>query len=553
MAQPKNTSDPMNFSFSTHPDRYQHLKIEVAHDEALITIVVNPTKGSRTDVELKLNSYDLFVDIELADAINRLRFGHPEVRVVTITSGHAQVFSSGANIYMLKKSSHAFKVNFCKYTNETRLYIEEASRFSNIKFLCALNGTAAGGGYELALACDRVVLVDDKSANVSLPEVPLLGVLPGTGGLTRVTDKRKVRRDLADVFSTVAEGVKGQKAKDWRLVDEIYAKSQWSEGIKKEITALKSQTKTENANGISLACISQNTEANGFSYDFVDVRIKDGRLARITIKAPSENEPNDVSAMLKKGSDLWLLKAFRELDDAILRLRFFYRDIGLWEIHTEGSVQKILQAERPLYEASKPEAHWFLRELLLHIGRVFKRIDVSARSTVAVITPSSSFAGVLAELLFITDRSYALLDDNQDASIQLSPMSFGLLPSWNDIPRLAMRYFGEPQILRGLKPGSFSLAEAFRLGLITFLLDEIDFGDELRLFTEERASMSPDALSAMEANLRFVGPETMATKIFGRLSAWQNWVFIRENATGVKGALISYGEVERPEFDFERC
>ncbi len=547
-------ADPTNFDFSTHPDHYRHIKLAVAGDEATITLLVNPAQGLRQDVELKLNSYDLSVDIELADAVNRLRFEHPAVRVVTITSGHPQVFSSGANIYMLKKSGHAFKVNFCKYTNETRLHMEEASRFSNLKFLCALNGTAAGGGYELALACDRIVLIDDKSANVSLPEVPLLGVLPGTGGLTRVTDKRKLRRDHADVFSTIAEGIKGQKAKEWRLVDEVYSKSQWADGVKREIAALKPDAKIASGDGIRLDTIKPaRIDDNGFSYEFVDVQIKDGRVARITIKAPHEEEPTEINAMLAKGSNLWLLKAFRELDDAILRLRFFYRDVGLWEIHTEGSAKKFFALNSRFMVRLTKMLTGFCANYVLHLGRVFKRLDVSARSMMAVITPKSAFAGIFAELLFAVDRCYALQDDKANSQIELSPMSFGLVPSWNETPRLALRFFGEPQRLQTIKPQSYELADAYQLGLITFLLDEIDFSDELRLFTEERAAMSPDALSAMEANLRFIGPETLATKIFGRLSAWQNWVFIRDNATGPRGALVSYGEVQRAEFNFERC
>lgn len=554
MSHAKPTNDPMDFSFSTHPDRYYHLKLAVKDDEATITITVNPTKGLRNDVELKLNSYDLAVDIELADALQRLRFEHPSVRVVTITSGHPQVFSSGANIYMLKKSSHAFKVNFCKYTNETRLYMEEASRFSDLKFLCALNGTAAGGGYELALACDRIVLIDDKNANVSLPEVPLLGVLPGTGGLTRVSDKRKLRRDHADVFSTLSEGVKGQKARDWRLVDAIYSKSQWAEGVDVEVKKLKGSTGKPMHTGIKLDDIKPTIRPDGFHYDYVDVTLKENRIARITIKAPSGDEPTEPRAMLQKGSDLWLLKAFRELDDATLRLRFFHRAIGLWELHTEGEAKNVLNAERPLYDALGDDAHWFLRELLLHIGRVYKRLDVSARSMITIVTPRSPYAGVFAELLFAGDRSYALCDHACPSTIQVTPMNFGLLPSWNELSRLELRYFGQPDDLATVraKP-KLNLEEAYEVGLISYVFDEIDFADELRIFCEERASLSPDALSAMEANLRFAGPETLATKIFGRLSAWQNWVFIRNNATGERGALTSYGEDVRAEFDWERC
>ncbi len=556
MPHKSHSTDPSGFSFSTNPQRYQHIKLIIADDQAIITLLVNPEKGLRSDVLLKLNSYDLAVDIELADAINRLRFEHPKVRVVTITSGLAQVFSSGANIYMLKKSSHAFKVNFCKYTNETRLYLEEASQFSHLKSLCALNGTAAGGGYELALACDRIVLIDDKFANVSLPEVPLLGVLPGTGGLTRLTDKRKIRRDLADVFSTTAEGAKGQRAKDFRLVDEIYPKSQWDAAIVQEARTLKPTQIEVRGTGIALDEINPTISETGFHYQNVSVAIND-RIARITIKGPRDFEPTSPTAALQKGSDLWILKAFRELDDAILRLRFFHRDVGLWQICTEGDAKKILGAEAILYDALAPNAHWFVREVLLNIGRVFKRLDTSSRSVVSVIMPDSAFAGVFAEFLFASDRSYALLDQENKATIHLSPMNAGLLPTWNNLSRLELRFAGQSEDLKNAQKACtgelIDLARAHQMGLLTFLLDEIDFADELRIFSEERASLSPDALTGMEASLRFPGRETLATKIFGRLSAWQNWIFTRVNATGPRGALVSYGEDLRAEFDWERC
>lgn len=549
-------NDPMHFSFSTKPEFYHHLALSINGDEAEITLHVNPDKGLVKDSPLKLNSYDLSVDIELADALFRLRFEHPHVRVVTITSGHPQIFSSGANIYMLKKSSHAFKVNFCKFTNETRLYMEEASEKSQIKFLAALNGTAAGGGYELALACDRIILVDDKNANVSLPEVPLLGVLPGTGGLTRLSDKRKIRKDHADVFCTISEGIKGVKAKEYRLVDEVYAKSKWQEGVKEEIAALKKSISPSVGKGIVLKEIVATENSRGFSYGFVDVEIDD-RVATITVKAPSEREPTNIAAMLEKGSDLWLLRAFRELDHAILRLRFFHRDVGLWQLQTQGDRTFVLDAEAPLYDALQPNAHWFLRELLLHIGRVYKRLDVSARSLVSVLTRDSAYAGVLAELLLCGDRSYALDEKSAASSVCLTQVNNLLLPTWNGQGRLALRFYGEDEMLKRVLQkcdgSNISFADAHDLGIVTFLLDEIDFYDELRIFKEERAALSPDALSAMEASLRFPGQENLATKIFGRLSAWQNWVFIRENATGPRGALMSYGEQQRPEFVWERC
>ncbi|MCA9508673.1 MAG: benzoyl-CoA-dihydrodiol lyase [Myxococcales bacterium] len=549
----KQSFEPTHFSFSTSPHNYQHLKLKIDNDEATIFFSINAEKSLRGDTPLKLNSYDLSVDIELHDAINRLRFEHPNVQVVTITSVHPQIFCAGANIYMLKKSSHAFKVNFCKYTNETRLYIEEASKYSNKKFICALNGTAAGGGYELALACDRIILIDDKNANVSLPEVPLLGVLPGTGGLTRLVDKRAVRRDIADVFCTLAEGFKGQKAKDLGLVDESYAKSKWDEALVLEKEKYKKAA--ENLKGIDWPSIEPRVENEGFSYENVEVSLKANRIAHITIKAPTKAEPDNSSSMLEAGSELWILKTFRELDDAILRLRFFYKDYGLWHISTKGDQDLILQAERPLYDGLKPDAHWFLRELLLHTGRVLKRMDTSSRSIMCTVDESSAFAGVLAELLFVADRSYAL--DTPDSSpIILSPINKGLLLGWNDLSRLETRFYGHKAELEAAYQQccgkKLSVNDAHKLGLLTFVLDDIDFPDELRLALEERASLSPDALSTMEANLRAVGPETMATKIFGRLSSFQNWVFIRENATGARGALTSYGEATRAQFDWER-
>lgn len=556
MADAKNYTEVVDFSFYTSPKNYRHMELSVNGDEAVITLQVNPHEGLRKDTELKLNSYDLSVDIELADAINRLRFEYPNVRLVTITSGHPQVFSSGANIYMLKKSSHAFKVNFCKFTNETRLYLEEASQFSEKKFLCALNGTAAGGGYELALACDRIVLLDDKNANVSLPEVPLLGVLPGTGGLTRLTDKRKIRRDVADVFCTISEGIKGQKAKELGLVDAVYTKTQWLDGIASEGARLKQKSNSAHK-GITLSEMAPKKTAQGFSYQYVDVNVSTQRVASITVCGPSEKEPTNVSAMLERGENLWLVRAFRELDDAILRLRFFYRDAGLWEFHTKGDIDLVMNAEQPLYDALKPDAHWFLREILLHCGRVLKRIDVSSRSLVAVINNESCYGGVLLEILLAVDRSYGLHSLENKNCVALSAMNNGLVPTWTNQSRLKLRFFGDDEhhalLTKECSGAPFTQSAAYGRGLITFVLDEIDFHDEIRVFKEERASLSPDALSAMEANLRFPCFETMASRIFGRLSAWQNWVFIRDNATGPRGALQSFGEETRALFDWERC
>ena len=547
-----------DFSFSTHPSLYRHLKLLITNDEAQIIFNINPDASLRGDTPLKLNSYDLGVDIELNDAIMRLRFEYPQVKVLTITSGHPQVFCSGANIYMLKKSSHAFKVNFCKYTNETRLYLEEASRFSGLKSLAALNGTAAGGGYELALACDKIILIDDKSANVSLPEIPLLGVLPGTGGLTRLVDKRYIRRDRADIFCTAAEGFKGEKAKGLGLVDQIYTKSHWSTGVSQEINILKSSSSNvQNNQGIKLTQIEPENSSSGFSYKYISVDLSKKRVAQIFIKAPHESEPSDVEAMMKRGSDLWLLRVMRELDDAILRLRFFHREYGLWQLHAIGDKALVLEAEKPLYHAHEEGAHWFLRELLLQAGRVLKRLDISSRSLVCLLSGPNAFAGLLAEVLLIADRVYAQEDNNLSAQIVLTPLNKGLLPGWNELARLKARFLGhEESIAKALSAcdgKTLSLSKAQELGLLTKLLDEIDYLDEVRLFLEERAALSPDALSAMEANLRFNGPETRATKIFGRLSAWQNWVFLRENATGPEGALMSYGEETRAQFNFERC
>jgi benzoyl-CoA-dihydrodiol lyase len=546
-----------DFSFSTHPSLYRHIKLVISNDEAHLILNINPEASLQPNTPLKLNSYDLGVDIELNDAIMRLRFEYPHVKVLVITSGHPQVFCSGANIYMLKTSSHAFKVNFCKYTNETRLYLEEASRFSGLKSLAALNGTAAGGGYELALACDRIILIDDKAANVSLPEIPLLAVLPGTGGLTRLVDKRHVRRDRADIFCTVAEGFKGEKAKNLGLVDQIYSKSQWSAGLNQEIALLKNKSNKTCNQGIKLSKIEPKFGDSGFFYKYISIKLGDNRVATITIDAPHVWEPVDIETMLARGEELWILRVFRELDDAIMRLRFFYREYGLWQLQACGDKALALHAERPLYQAHEENAHWFLREILLQAGRVLKRLDVSSRSLICLLQGPHAFAGILAELLILADRVYAQDDESAESAIILTRINQGLLPSWSEHARLKSRFWGHEEKMANAfkacdgKP--ISLKRAYELGLITNLLDEIDYLDEVRLFLEERATLSPDALSALEANLRFNGPETLATKIFGRLSVWQNWVFVRSNASGPAGALMTYGEESRAQFDFERC
>jgi benzoyl-CoA-dihydrodiol lyase len=547
-----NFTDPSDFSFSPTPSAYRHIELTVDKDEAVIGLKVDPTGGLRADTQLKLNSYDLSVDIELNDAINRLRFEHPQVRVLTFLSKHPQVFSSGANIYMLKKSSHAFKVNFCKFTNETRLYLEEASQFSGLKSLAALNGTAAGGGYELALATDHILLLDDKAAAVSLPEVPLLGVLPGTGGLTRLVDKRHVRRDLADTFAGLVEGIKGKKAVEWGLVDEVASKTQWDDSVKNSVAKLKDLTPAKSAVGISWGPITPDLQADGFFYQYVKVDLKEERAAQVTILGPREPQPRDVEGMAQQGSKLWLIQAFRELDDALLRLRFFHRDRGLLEFKTQGDLAQVLAAEAPLYQAQN---HWLTREIFLLVSRVLRRLDTTSRTILTAIEPGSCFAGVLAEIFLASDRSFGLVTANE-TQIALSPINVKLL-MWNDRTRLEQRFYGQKlPIARAFEHSlgtPIGVLRAGDLGLITAALDEIDYHDELRVFKEERKSMSPDALTAMESNLRWAGSETLATKILGRLTAWQNWVFTRDNATGVTGALSAYGEDLRAQFDWERC
>lgn len=545
--------DPKNFSFSLSSKEFRHLSLVVNGDEAVIEIDIKPDESLNGESPLKLNSYDLGVDIELHEILNQLRFCYPNVKAVSISSKNSNIFCAGANIYMLKQSSHAFKVNFCKYTNETRLFMEEASAKSGLKFLAALNGTAAGGGYELALACDKIILIDDKNANVSLPEVPLLGVLPGTGGLSRVLDKRLVRKDYADIFCTLAEGLKGQKAKAYGLVDEIYTKSAFDEGVKTELLKLKAGNKKTEQKGIAWPKIEpQKQSPGGFSYEYVQVHL-DEKTAKIVVHGPKTAEPDNLSAILEKGADLWLIKAFRELDDAILRLRFFHGEQGLWLFDVKGNPHLMLEAEKVL---SQSQENWFLREITLHIGRVLKRIENSSRSIFCLVEKQSQFVGVLCELMLLCDRVYAL-EGAADAHVALSLLSQKNIKGWNDLTRIESRFYGHDAALKNAinhcHGSRLSLEQAKELGLITYLLDEIDYADEVRLAIEERVSLSPDALSAMEHNFRTVGPETLATKIFGRLSAWQNWVFIRENATGENGALTNYGEAKRASFDWQRC
>jgi benzoyl-CoA-dihydrodiol lyase len=541
-------------SFETHPDRYRHWKLAFDGEVARLSMDVQEDDGLRDGYTLKLNSYDLGVDLELADAVQRLRFEHPEVRVVVITSLKEKIFCAGANIFMLGSASHPFKVNFCKFTNETRLGLEDASAHSGLKFIAALNGTASGGGYELALACDEILLIDDGNSAVSLPEVPLLGVLPGTGGLTRVVDKRKVRRDLADFFSTVAEGVKGRRAVEWRLVDQVVAKSRFEQGVLERARALAEQSdRPKDARGITLLPLEPEITEDALRYRHVEVKL-DGsrRLAEVTVRGPTEDPPASPEDFAKKGSDAWSIRAFRELDDAILRLRINHLEVGTLVFRTEGDPKKVLAWDAFV---ARHATHWLVRETLHLQKRVLKRVDVTAKTLFAFIEPSSCFAGILAELALASDRSYMKDDPDGPPAIELGPLSAGQLPMSNGLSRLQTRLLGEPGRVKEIlaRAGPFSPRDALAAGLVTFTPDELDWDDEIRVALEERAAYSPDALTGMEANLRFAGPETMETKIFGRLTAWQNWIFQRPNAVGERGALSLYGQAgQRPTFDIRR-
>ena len=514
---------------------------------------VQEDAGLSPDYKLKLNSYDLGVDIELADAITRLRFEHPEVKTVIVTSLKERIFCAGANIFMLRSSGHAWKVNFCKFTNETRLGMEDASEHSGLKFLAALNGICAGGGYELALACDEILLIDDSNSAVSLPETPLLAVLPGTGGLTRVVDKRKVRRDLADFFGTIAEGVKGKRAVEWGLVDAIAPSSKFKDAVQKRAVELAAKSdRPAGAQGISLNPLNASITELGYTYSSVTVTFdRAKRSAVMTVKAPTAAVEATPDAIHAAGDQFWPLKVFREIDDAILRIRVNEREIGTVVLKTEGDPALVLQADEVLLAN---QSDWLVREITHYIKRTLKRVDLSAKSFFAVIEPGNAFAGTLFELALAADRSYLLDDDDQTNRISLSGMNAGLLPMSNGITRLQSRFYGAPEKIDEAlaHDGPFDPTEALEHGLVTFAPDSIDWDDEVRLAVEGRAAMSPDALTGMEANLRFVGPETMETKIFGRLTAWQNWIFQRPNAVGPKGALTSYGTSDRAEFDFNR-
>ena len=552
MATATNTT-PTGITFETAPDKYRHWKLAFDGPIATVSMDVQEDAGLSPEYRLKLNSYDLGVDIELADAIQRIRFEHPEVHTVVITSLKERIFCAGANIFMLRGSTHAWKVNFCKYTNETRLAMEDASEHSGLKFLAALNGICAGGGYELALACDEILLVDDGNSAVSLPETPLLGVLPGTGGLTRVVDKRKVRRDLADFFGTIAEGVRGKRAVEWRLVDAVHPTSQFKEKVAKRAAELAAKSdRPSSGPGITLNPLNPEVTDDVIKYSSVSVEIdREKRFATLTVYAPTGEQPNTPEAIMAAGDQYWPLRAFRELDDALLRLRLNEPMIGTLVVKTIGEAAAVLAVDETLFAHQE---HWLVREIVHFMKRTLKRMDLTSRSFFAFIEPGSCFAGSLFELALAADRSYMLDDPDQPNAIALSAMNSGPFPMSNGLTRLQTRFLGEPdrvaEVLEEKEP--FDPQAALDAGLVSFAPDELDWDDEVRLAVEGRAALSPDALTGMEANLRFAGPETMETKIFGRLTAWQNWIFIRPNAVGEKGALTAYGSQTRPEFDYNR-
>ncbi|WP_198970217.1 2,3-epoxybenzoyl-CoA dihydrolase [Xylophilus sp. ASV27] len=543
--------------YRTEPGQYRHWRLAVEGSTATLTMDIAEDGGLMPGYRLKLNSYDLGVDVELHDAVNRIRFEHPQVKVVVITSGKERIFCSGANIFMLGLSTHAWKVNFCKFTNETRNGLEDSSRHDGLKFLAAVNGACAGGGYELALACDEILLVDDRSSAVSLPEVPLLGVLPGTGGLTRVTDKRHVRHDLADVFCTSVEGVRGQRALDWRLVDAIAKPARFAQTVQQRAAALAARSdRPADATGIALPRIDRTEGADSLRYAHVGVEIdRARRTATLTVHAPADAGPGDVAGIEAAGAAWWPLAMARELDDAILHLRTNELDIGTWLLKTRGSAAAVLAQDQVLL---RQRGHWLVRATIGLLRRTFARLDVSSRSLFALIDEGSCFAGLLAELAFAADRAYilALPDAPERApAITLDDVNFGLLPLVTEQSRLARRFYEESAPLEAARaaigralPGD----EAVALGLATAAPDDIDWDDEIRIAIEERAAMSPDALTGLEANLRFAGKENMATRIFGRLSAWQNWIFNRPNAVGEHGALKVYGKGEKAAFDLNR-
>ncbi len=551
------TTTSPRVDYRTDPTQYKHWKLSFDGAIATLGMQVAEDGGIRPGYKLKLNSYDLGVDIELHDALQRVRFEHPEVRTVIVTSLRDKVFCSGANIFMLGLSSHGWKVNFCKFTNETRNGIEDSSKHSGLKFVAALNGSCAGGGYELALACDDIVLIDDRSSSVSLPEVPLLGVLPGTGGLTRVTDKRHVRHDLADIFCTTTEGVRGQRAVDWRLVDATPKSTQFAQVVQERAAKLAAGSdRPAGAKGVVLTPLQRRESADAIDYSHVSVAIdRAGRKATITVRAPATPQPTDIAGIEAAGAAWWPLAMARELDDAILSMRTNELDIGLWQLKTEGDAQGVLACDQTL---ARHAGHWFVRETAGMLRRTLARLDVSSRTLFALIEPGSCFAGTLAELAFCADRAYmlALPDDAAKApTLTLSEQNFGAYPMVNGQARLVRRFYEEVDPLRAAKDvigQPLDAAAALKLGLVTAAPDDIDWADEIRIAIEERVAMSPDALTGLEANLRFAGKENMLTRIFGRLTAWQNWIFIRPNAVGEKGALKVYGKGEKAAFDWNR-
>lgn len=548
---------PARVDYQTHPSRYRHWKLSFEGPVATLAIDIDEAGGLRPGYKLKLNSYDLGVDIELNDALNRIRFEHPEVRSVVVTSAKDKVFCSGANIFMLGLSSHAWKVNFCKFTNETRNGIEDSSRHSGLKFLAAVNGACAGGGYELALACDEIILVDDRASAVSLPEVPLLGVLPGTGGLTRVTDKRKVRHDLADIFCTSVEGIRGTKAKEWRLVDDVAKPAAFAQKVQERALQLAGQsTRPVGAKGVELMPLERTVEADALRYRHVAVEIdRAKRMASFTVKAPAGAQPTSIAAIEAAGATWYPLAMARELDDAILMMRSNEPEIGTWLIKTEGDASAVLEMDATL---QAHVGHWLVRETVGLLRRTFSRIDVSSRSLFALIEPGSCFAGSFLELALACDRSYhlALPDDEARAPrLTVGEANFGLYPMATGQSRLGRRFYDEVPALDAVHARlgePLNADAAFALGLVTANPDDIDWADEVRIAIEERVAMSPDALTGMEANLRFNGPETMWTRVFGRLTAWQNWIFQRPNAVGDRGALKVYGTGEKAQFDWNR-
>ena len=554
--QEQTSSAPAFVSFETHPDRYRHWKLSFDGPVATLAMSVDEDGGLRPGYKLKLNSYDLGVDIELHDAVQRIRFEHPEVRTVVLTSARERIFCSGANIFMLGTSSHAWKVNFCKFTNETRNGLEDSSQHSGLKFLAACNGTTAGGGYELALACDEIWLVDDRSSAVSLPEVPLLGVLPGTGGLTRVTDKRKVRRDHADIFCTLVEGVRAERAKEWKLVDHFEKTQQFTTAVKQRALQLAATSdRPSDAKGVSLEPLSRTIDERGYHYGNVDVQIdRKARTATLTIAAPSGAQPDTLEAILSAGGSWWPLQTARELDDAILTLRTNELEAGTWILKTTGDVEHMLTMDQMLQQFGQ---HWFVREVIGMWRRTLARLDVTSRTLFALVERGSCFAGTLLEIALAADRTYMLSaqGESDEPRLAVSESNFGLYPTVAGVSRLAARFYGDQAEIARIRAAvrtKLDTATAASLGLVTAAPDALDWDDEIRIAIEERTSLSPDALTGLEANLRFGPGETMFTRVFGRLSAWQNWIFIRPNAVGEAGALKVFGSGKKARFDWGR-